>query len=338
MFADVPQFHAAGIDLHGDQRGRIIGACSAIVVLATIFIILRLFSRRLARWDDYLAVAAWLLALGPSIAMFFALRYGYGRHIYLGHEQEQSQDARQFFKIFWITQLFFTTSIAFAKCAIQPIHAAWDRALGLEPKHCINNVRFLVASGSVNVGLNAIVFALPIPLLWRLRISTRQHIILTAIFTLAGFVVLVSIIWVVVLSRVKSEDITWSYINVGIWGALEPSLGVICACIPSLRPLFRFAAHGFSKPSHYSSSKDKFLPNNMKRRTWPGSITKVSDGKFSQISEQQEDTAPFGHGVEVHGGGVEPGRDGIELPEHGISVKTEITVTTVGLEYRDRLY
>ncbi|KAI4195978.1 MAG: hypothetical protein LQ350_006862 [Teloschistes chrysophthalmus] len=133
-------------------------------------------------------------------------------------------------------------------------------------------------------------------------------------------------------------DLTRSYINTGIWGALEPSLGVICACIPSLRPLFRLAAQGFPKPSHYSSSKENFFPSMNKRRTWPGSITKVRDGKFSQISEQQDVTAPFGHGVEVHGGDVEAGRDGIELPEHGISVKTDITVTTAGLEYRDRLY
>ncbi|KAI4232913.1 MAG: hypothetical protein LQ352_008293 [Teloschistes flavicans] len=200
----------------------------------------------------------------------------------------------------------------------------------------------------------------------------RQQIILTAIFTLAGLyvftgelrvaptdtssVVLVSIIWVVVLSKLKEEDVTCqqrtpsdqivqtltaerqgNYINSGIWCALEPSMGVVCACIPSLRPLFRLAAQGFPKVSH-SLSKDKLLPNLKKRRTWPGSIIKVSDGKFSQISEQQEDTTPFGHGVEVHGGDVEAGREEIELPEHGINVKTEVTVTTFGLEYQDRLY
>ncbi|KAL8763022.1 MAG: hypothetical protein Q9194_007435, partial [Teloschistes cf. exilis] len=137
------------------------------------------------------------------------------------------------------------------------------------------------------------------------------------------------------LVRVRLS-LTRIYINPGIWAALEPSLSVICACIPSLRPLFRLALHGFPKPSHCSLSKDKYLQNNSKRRTWPGSITKVSDGKFSQISEQQEDTTPFGHGVVVHGGDAEAGREGIELPEHGINVKTEVTVTTVGLEYRDR--
>ncbi|KAI4098299.1 MAG: hypothetical protein L6R37_006559 [Teloschistes peruensis] len=313
--------------------------------------------------------------------MIYALRYGYGRHIYFWPtEEERNQKARQWLKTLWVAQgLLFHTSTALAKYAIlafyyrifdlrffrrlllwagllcmaymtavdltilfecQPIHAAWDQAIGFKPSHCINAERFNIASGSVNIGLNAIVFALPIPLLWRLRVPIRQHIILTAIFTLAGFVVLVSIIGVVVLSRVKEseKDVTWIYISPGIWAALEPSLSVICACIPSLRPLFRLALHGFPKPSHCSLSKDKYLQNNSKRRTWPGSITKVSDGKFSQISEQQEDTTPFGHGVVVHGGDAEAGREGIELPEHGINVKTEVTVTTVGLEYRDRLY
>ncbi|KAL8685307.1 MAG: hypothetical protein Q9218_007847 [Villophora microphyllina] len=201
--------------------------------------------------------------------------------------------------------------------------------------HCINEDRFFIGSGSANVALNVIVFLLPMPLLWRLRTSLRQQILLTAIFTLAGFVVLVSIIWVVVLSRLEDKDVTWNYINTGIWSALEPSMAVICACIPSLRPLFSLAIRGFPSVSAYS--KDKLL-SAPRRRTWPGSITKVSDGKFSQIDEQQEDTSPFGHGVSVHGGDAEAGLEEIEMPENGIKVKTEVTVTTIGLEYQDRLY
>lgn len=42
----------------------------------------------------------------------------------------------------------------------QPIHAAWDRATGFVPYHCINEDRFFIGSGSANVFLNFLVFVL----------------------------------------------------------------------------------------------------------------------------------------------------------------------------------
>ena len=76
-------------------------------------------------------------------------------------------------------------------------------------------------------GNGLLTFGQPIPLLWRLRTTRKQQIILTALFTLAGLyihlnkqdrheqsadfgssVVLVSIIWVVVVSRLEQTDVT----------------------------------------------------------------------------------------------------------------------------------
>ena len=39
----------AAVDIHADQRGRIIGSCVAIFVITDIFVLLRLVSRKLAR-------------------------------------------------------------------------------------------------------------------------------------------------------------------------------------------------------------------------------------------------------------------------------------------------
>lgn len=85
----------------------------------------------------------------------------------------------------------------------RPIHYTWDRVDESISGHCFDVDKFFVGSGSVNVVLNFIVFILvgsmchlgdrrmliqsqPIPLLWRLRTTVRQQIVLTAIFTLAG--------------------------------------------------------------------------------------------------------------------------------------------------------
>ena len=48
---DLPLFPVdnAQMDIHADQRGRIIGSCVAIFVITDVFILLRLVSRKLAR-------------------------------------------------------------------------------------------------------------------------------------------------------------------------------------------------------------------------------------------------------------------------------------------------
>ncbi|KAL9003497.1 MAG: hypothetical protein Q9188_003638 [Gyalolechia gomerana] len=323
-----------GFDLHADQRGRIIGSLTAIVVITTIVVALRLLSRRVARagfwWDDYLSV----FALVASILGFKALDYGYGRHIYIWGEMESRKKARQWLKVQYAFELFFHTGTTLAKYSIQPIHHAWNRPVDGGKGHCINDDRFFIGSGSVNVVLNVLVFVLPMPLLWRLRTTTRQQVILTAIFTLAGFVVLVSIIWVVVLARIEQDDVTWNYVNAGIWSALEPSMAVVCACIPSLRPLYGLTVHGLRRLNSASKSK---LPSTTGKRTWPGSRNKTSSGIFSQLDEQPDDVKPLGHDVSVHGDvGADP--ESIELSPHGIHVKTEIKVSTDQVEYQDRLF
>ncbi|KAL8987502.1 MAG: hypothetical protein Q9177_003290 [Variospora cf. flavescens] len=157
----------------------------------------------------------------------------------------------------------------------QPIHYAWNQVLGTMNGHCFNVDAFFIASGSCNAALNLVVFILPIPLLWRLRTTAKQQIVLTIIFTIAGFVLLVSIIWIVVLARLEQADVTCTcppsspisqaatlnnphtgnYINTVIWSVLEPSMAVVCACIPSLRPLYSVAQdhefrHQHLRPRH----------------------------------------------------------------------------------------
>ncbi|CAL8579308.1 hypothetical protein XPA_005058 [Xanthoria parietina] len=336
-------------------------------------------------WDDHFSVIAWAFSTFGCVLLLIELQHGYGRHIYIWGPVEGPLKLRQWRKVFYAFELFFHTSTTLAKYSIlafywrifavasfkriliwttvlctvymiaidltiifqcQPIHHAWDQVVGTSQGHCINEYRFLVGSGSANVVLNLLVFVLPMPLLWRLRTTARQQIILTAIFTLAGFVVLVSIIWVVVLAQYHASDVTWNWVNAGIWSALEPSMAVICACIPSLRPLFSLASRSLRNSNIPSFTTPRIVgsgkygsSSSSKRRTWPGSSSrgKTSDGMFSVLEDGgTDDTKPLGHDVSVHGGGE--GEEGVELPPRGIQVKTEVEVTTDKLEYRDRLY
>lgn len=103
----------------------------------------------------------------------------------------------------WYSNSLLKPSVG-AEFRSRPLHYAWDRVDEKENGHCFNVDGFFIGSGSVNVFLNFLIFILvshyqtiirspglltmskPIPLLWRLRTTTRQQIILSAIFTLAG--------------------------------------------------------------------------------------------------------------------------------------------------------
>lgn len=44
-----PPYGKPGFDINGDQRGRIIGTCVAIIIITTTFVLLRLLSRKLSK-------------------------------------------------------------------------------------------------------------------------------------------------------------------------------------------------------------------------------------------------------------------------------------------------
>ena len=48
----------------------------------------------------------------------------------------------------------------------------------------------------------------------------------------------------------ESEDVPWNFGRGFIWSSIEPSLGIVSACLPTLRPIVRYLF-----PSGFGSSK-----------------------------------------------------------------------------------
>lgn len=173
-------------------------------------------------------------------------------------------------------------------------------------------------------------------------------------------VCIVSIIRLVVLSRLSVYDITCEYtflvpfsgsltefsgnfVNGSIWTATESSLSVVSACIPSLRPLVALIIRGNHQwPSMDSASTAVQVQS---KAMWRTSKNDDQDGTFYQLEESLADSQrAWGHNVSVHGG--RPSRENDENPDEveipppeGIKVKTEvILISTDRLDYHDRIY
>lgn len=115
-------------------------------------------------------------------------------------------------------------------------------------------------------------------------------------------------------------------------------MAVVCACIPSLRPLATIIAQGAFRHPLVKSTMKSTTSGTSSKRIWGGSRSRLSDGTFSHLDEA-DDMRPFGHGVSVYGGNNQLDAENLELPQYGINIKTEIEVSTSDrLDYNDRLY
>ena len=114
-------------------------------------------------------------------------------------------------------------------------------------------------------------------------------------------------------------------------------MAVVCACIPSIRPL----ANVFTSAPLMKGGTLRSTGGISSSRRVLESGKRPHDGTFTELYET-DDLRPFGHDVSVRGGrvnGDSPDVEATELAQTGISVRTEITLSTSNrLYYDDRLF
>ena len=123
--------------------------------------------------------------------------------------------------------------------------------------NCIDIVTLYLSSAPVNIITDLAILFLPMPILTGLRLPKKQKIILVVTFGLGAFITAVDVIRIAYLqnaslNRLKTEhgdlvggsraneqdDFSWYASLSFMWSGVEVNLGVIIACVPSLKPLF----------------------------------------------------------------------------------------------------
>ena len=129
-------------------------------------------------------------------------------------------------------------------------------------------------------------------------------------------------------------------------------MGVVSACLPSLRPLFKRIFRGTYRGPKVRSRSGKSVQfsssGSSSRHVWTASKSETDDSRnFSRLEEAPDEShASWGHNVHVQGGrhGRAGGDDDASLvdmhmPSKRIKVKTEVTlISTERFEYRDQLF
>ncbi|KAI9826043.1 MAG: hypothetical protein M1832_000492 [Thelocarpon impressellum] len=272
-------------------------------LFALFFVGLRLSSKiwltRALGWDDYASGAAMAFAMAFSAGLIKRVEYGFGKHLW---NVPQTTYLPQMPKWLVACGLLSLGAVLFAKLSIlflylrifqvhrkviyvthglillavgyvgsaslalvfgcNPIRKLWDP---LVPGKCIDAMGLATFFGAMNVVTDFAIFVIPLPLLWRMELQRRTKIALWIIFGAGAFVCGVSVLRLDATLRNKSDkDITWGWVRWDIASLFEMNVGILCGCMPAIKPLVQRFLPFIIPPSRKASyTYDSAFPSSL---------------------------------------------------------------------------
>ncbi|KAI1182780.1 hypothetical protein F5B17DRAFT_419053 [Nemania serpens] len=280
-------------ELAKDQSSQLLAIFIVFTVLPLIAVTLRLVARRTTHQkiliDDWLIIVSVILCVVQLVFLIEAIHYGLGKHI----EVVPQESIAPYLLYTYLSELYYAIDVTLIKLSIltlylrlfnvdgnlkkacyammafvlawgiavllttifqcSPVHAAWDKTI-LDAK-CFNLANFVIGSNVPNILADAVIIALPLPLLWSLRLSTLRKLGLIALFLVAAITTVISLLRVIFNASISPADATWNFVTVAILSTVEVNVGVCCACMPVIYPLFRcFVGRRIISKAHTSSN------------------------------------------------------------------------------------
>ncbi|KAL4869920.1 hypothetical protein BDV12DRAFT_195922 [Aspergillus spectabilis] len=123
----------------------------------------------------------------------------------------------------------------------KPRNYMWMKWDGEHEGECLDQNAILVSHAIINIVLDVVVIALPLPTLLRLNLSWMKKLGVCFMFVIGLVVTVISILRLTTsLGFLTSSNPTRDFIPVSIWSFLEIDLGIICACLPGIRALIKY--------------------------------------------------------------------------------------------------
>ncbi|KAI1129514.1 hypothetical protein F5Y10DRAFT_149877 [Nemania abortiva] len=131
--------------------------------------------------------------------------------------------------------------IAFVTASIfqcVPIYGAWTFWDGSFQGHCNDlHLQSWIQAG-FNIGMDLMVIILPLPALAKLSISRSRKIRIVGMFSLGFFVTIISVLRLKTLVVfANSMNVSYDYVEPGLYSVIEACISIICACLPAVRAL-----------------------------------------------------------------------------------------------------
>ncbi|KAL8896774.1 MAG: hypothetical protein Q9192_002918 [Flavoplaca navasiana] len=202
-------------------------------VLATLSVVLRFVSRRISRVylsiNDYAIVIALAATLSLVLATVISVAAGGA-----GMSKHQLSDVTA-----WMIQQILASLVL-----CRPISINWDASVN---GTCGNVAANCLAGAGINTLTDILILILPMPIIWRLHVPLRNKLILSLIFGLGSLICMISIIRLKALLSYTTAPMMLPPFNSDgprtnsmsiLYTVLESCLGVICACLIIMKPIF----------------------------------------------------------------------------------------------------
>ncbi|KAF2622047.1 hypothetical protein BU25DRAFT_452307 [Macroventuria anomochaeta] len=135
------------------------------------------------------------------------------------------------------TMFYGLTFVIVAVFQCQPINhywTNWDKEH--EDGQCINVNALAWSNAIVSIILDIWMLVLPLYEVFRLQLSWRKKISVAVMFLVGTFVTVVSCLRLQSLvTFAASSNPTWDQVEVVNWSNIEVNVGIICACLPTIR-------------------------------------------------------------------------------------------------------
>ncbi|KAL4862831.1 hypothetical protein BDV12DRAFT_206977 [Aspergillus spectabilis] len=300
-----------GLDLGANRIAQNNGTVAAVMAIATVFVVLRFWARTVNNsgiaYDDWSLLVALAFAYGTGVCCILGGKYGIGEHIWV----VEPDDVLMSMKIIFAYVILYATTVPMVKLSVLLLYRrifrlAWTLyicaflsigytisvttsiSLACVPtsyfwtqwvdptnggKCRINLYLFYLWNGVANLLTDVIILCIPIPIVWRLQMHRSQKLAISGIFLLGSFVCVATGVRIYTITKMKSSvDITWVIGDAMIWSNVEPCIGIVSACLPTLRPLLRRIPRLRALPGFFGSSHQSKTPQSNKP-TNPGSLS-----------------------------------------------------------------
>ncbi|KAE8370703.1 hypothetical protein BDV27DRAFT_140295 [Aspergillus caelatus] len=155
--------------------------------------------------------------------------------------------------------------------------------------HCMHGqTKFFQAMGSIALVEDVTILLMPVPIVWRLKITLRQKIAVTIVFSLGGLVCIFSLMRLIEFRNFVVTDLASSSAKESIWTVLELDVAIICGCLPLLKPLlagFLGTVKSISKGQSNSGTKLYFHTSGTHNHD---GFHKISDPHGATASQSRE--------------------------------------------------
>ncbi|KAL8966517.1 MAG: hypothetical protein Q9197_005932, partial [Variospora fuerteventurae] len=263
-----PEYRSAGI----------VPLAAILIPLTAIFMTLRVYTKlriiKIFGLEDWTILAAYLCTIFVSIATLVQQNNGNGVHIWDITRDQWSvtlqwgaasvviyvpavglakvaillfylrlNPDRHFRMTVYITLALTVSYVVVLSLTIllqcSPVPAFWDPSI--TGRKCVQGTKLYLANAILNVIFDFMVLLVPVPMLLKLQVPTRQKLVIGALFSLGSITCVVSAVRIHLSESLipLAADLTWHLPKSTSFIFVECHLSVICGCVMVFRPLLR---------------------------------------------------------------------------------------------------